>query len=95
MCINWKIHIYTLSIIIIMSILYKVYILYCQYTMLTTGSVCGDNKGYCDVFYTCRIVDADGPIARLGNYIFNGVLFNQAEFIAKQYWYEDLFWHTK
>eukprot|EP00116_Pleurobrachia_bachei_P013038 sb/3473300/ len=54
---------------------------------LQPGSVCGDNMGYCDIFYTCRIVDADGPIASLGNYIFNGVLFDSARNMAIQYWY--------
>jgi hypothetical protein len=43
--------------------------------------------GYCDIMNVCRIVDADGPIASLGNYIFNGVLFDAAENLAKEYWW--------
>ncbi|KAL5256304.1 hypothetical protein ACHWQZ_G011504 [Mnemiopsis leidyi] len=54
---------------------------------LLPGSVCGDDMGYCDIMGICRIVDADGPIASLGNYVFNGVLFDAAENLAKEYWY--------
>ena len=42
--------------------------------------------GYCDILNVCRIVDADGPIASLGNYIFNGVLFDSARNLAVAYW---------
>ena len=28
-------------------------------------------QGYCDVFYKCRAVDAEGPLARLKNLLFN------------------------
>lgn len=28
-------------------------------------------EGYCDIFRKCRSVDADGPLARLKNVIFN------------------------
>ncbi|XP_069505755.1 disintegrin and metalloproteinase domain-containing protein 10-like isoform X2 [Ambystoma mexicanum] len=34
---------------------------------LPPGSPCGDRQGYCDKFHMCRLVDADGPIARLKN----------------------------
>ncbi|XP_063675070.1 disintegrin and metalloproteinase domain-containing protein 10-like [Bolinopsis microptera] len=54
---------------------------------LLPGSVCGDDMGYCDIMYICRIVDADGPIASLGNYVFNGVLFDAAQNLAQEYWY--------
>ena len=35
------------------------------------GSPCNNFQGYCDVFYRCRGVDAEGPLARLKNLIFN------------------------
>ena len=53
---------------------------------LLPGSVCGNDMGYCDILDICRIVDADGPIASLGNYIFNGVLFDSAKNLAFVYW---------
>ncbi|TRY57472.1 hypothetical protein DNTS_014221, partial [Danionella cerebrum] len=31
------------------------------------GTPCSGNQGYCDRFKICRILDADGPIARLKN----------------------------
>ncbi|XP_053556684.1 disintegrin and metalloproteinase domain-containing protein 10-like [Bombina bombina] len=34
---------------------------------LPPGSPCGKRQGYCDKFHICRLVDADGPIARLKN----------------------------
>lgn len=54
---------------------------------LTAGTVCNNDIGYCDIFLKCRIVDEDGPIASLGNYIFNGVLYEAASNVAKDYWY--------
>ncbi|KAG8454538.1 hypothetical protein GDO86_000963 [Hymenochirus boettgeri] len=33
--------------------------------LLSPGSPCGHRQGYCDKFHICRLVDADGPIARL------------------------------
>lgn len=38
---------------------------------LRPGSPCNDFKGYCDVFQKCRAVDAEGPLARLKNLLFN------------------------
>ncbi|XP_070394281.1 disintegrin and metalloproteinase domain-containing protein 10-like [Dermacentor albipictus] len=29
------------------------------------GAACNQNRGYCDVFHRCRIVDEGGPLARL------------------------------
>ncbi|XP_075550180.1 disintegrin and metalloproteinase domain-containing protein 10-like [Dermacentor variabilis] len=29
------------------------------------GAACNQNRGYCDVFHRCRIVDENGPLARL------------------------------
>lgn len=39
--------------------------------VLLPGSPCNNYKGYCDIFRKCRSVDADGPLARLKNVIFN------------------------
>lgn len=50
---------------------------------LQPGSPCNDFKGYCDVFMKCRLVDADGPLARLKKAIFNPELYeNIAEWIV-------------
>lgn len=43
---------------------------------LQPGSPCNDFKGYCDVFNKCRLVDADGPLARLKKAIFNPDFYN-------------------
>ncbi|XP_062845480.1 disintegrin and metalloproteinase domain-containing protein 10 isoform X2 [Trichomycterus rosablanca] len=54
---------------------------------LQPGSPCNDYKGYCDVFMKCRLVDADGPLARLKKAIFNPVLYeNIAEWIVHYWW---------
>ncbi|XP_058495445.1 disintegrin and metalloproteinase domain-containing protein 10 isoform X2 [Solea solea] len=34
---------------------------------LVGGAPCFGNQGYCDKFHVCRMLDADGPIARLKN----------------------------
>uniref|UniRef100_A0A8C6Q5D7 ADAM10 endopeptidase n=1 Tax=Nothobranchius furzeri TaxID=105023 RepID=A0A8C6Q5D7_NOTFU len=34
---------------------------------LVGGAPCAGNRGYCDKFHMCRLLDADGPIARLKN----------------------------
>ena len=34
---------------------------------LVSGAPCSGNQGYCDKFQVCRLLDADGPIARLKN----------------------------
>lgn len=34
---------------------------------LVGGAPCSQNQGYCDKFHVCRLLDADGPIARLKN----------------------------
>lgn len=38
---------------------------------LVGGAPCSGNKGYCDKFHVCRLLDADGPIARLKNSFLN------------------------
>ncbi|XP_042264262.1 disintegrin and metalloproteinase domain-containing protein 10 [Thunnus maccoyii] len=56
-------------------------------TTLQPGSPCNDFKGYCDVFMRCRLVDADGPLARLKKAIFNAELYaNIAEWIVGHWW---------
>ncbi|XP_060742213.1 disintegrin and metalloproteinase domain-containing protein 10-like isoform X1 [Tachysurus vachellii] len=56
-------------------------------TTLQAGSPCNDFKGYCDVFMKCRLVDADGPLARLKKAIFNPELYeNIAEWIVAYWW---------
>ncbi|MEQ2202622.1 hypothetical protein XENOCAPTIV_009336 [Xenoophorus captivus] len=53
-----------------------------QVKTLQPGSPCNDFKGYCDVFTRCRLVDADGPLARLKKAIFNPELYeNIADWI--------------
>lgn len=54
---------------------------------LQAGSPCNDFKGYCDVFMKCRLVDADGPLARLKKAIFNPELYeNIAEWMMAHWW---------
>ena len=38
---------------------------------LRPGSPCDNFQGYCDVFLKCRAVDAEGPLAKLKNLLFN------------------------
>ncbi|XP_058637986.1 disintegrin and metalloproteinase domain-containing protein 10 isoform X2 [Onychostoma macrolepis] len=58
-----------------------------QVTTLQPGSPCNDFKGYCDVFMKCRLVDADGPLARLKKAIFNPELYSSiAEWIVEHWW---------
>lgn len=38
---------------------------------LRPGSPCDNFQGYCDVFLKCRAIDAEGPLARLKNLLFN------------------------
>uniref|UniRef100_A0A669FBJ6 Disintegrin and metalloproteinase domain-containing protein 10 n=1 Tax=Oreochromis niloticus TaxID=8128 RepID=A0A669FBJ6_ORENI len=54
---------------------------------LQPGSPCNDFKGYCDVFNKCRLVDADGPLARLKKAIFNPDFYNGiADWIVAYWW---------
>ncbi|XP_047218918.1 disintegrin and metalloproteinase domain-containing protein 10 [Girardinichthys multiradiatus] len=58
-----------------------------QVKTLQPGSPCNDFKGYCDVFTRCRLVDADGPLARLKKAIFNPELYeNIADWIMAHWW---------
>ncbi len=38
---------------------------------LVGGAPCSGSRGYCDKFHVCRLLDADGPIARLKNSFLN------------------------
>ncbi|XP_032416432.1 disintegrin and metalloproteinase domain-containing protein 10 isoform X1 [Xiphophorus hellerii] len=54
---------------------------------LQPGSPCNDFKGYCDVFKKCRLVDADGPLARLKKAFLNPELYeNIADWIVAHWW---------
>jgi len=54
---------------------------------LRPGSPCDNFQGYCDVFYKCRQVDAEGPLARLKNLLFNQkTLLTIAEWVTT-FWY--------
>ena len=48
---------------------------------LRPGSPCDNFQGYCDVFLKCRAVDAEGPLARLKN-----LLFNKETLLTLQQW---------
>ncbi|CAH1251336.1 ADAM10 [Branchiostoma lanceolatum] len=51
------------------------------------GAPCNNFHGYCDVFFTCREVDADGPLARLKNAIFNPELYRTIGQWVTAYWW--------
>ncbi|XP_025052354.1 disintegrin and metalloproteinase domain-containing protein 10-like [Alligator sinensis] len=54
---------------------------------LTPGSPCWDKTGYCDKFHTCRLVDEDGPIARVKNSILAFIeLEDVAAWMKKRWW---------
>lgn len=54
---------------------------------LRPGSPCNDFQGYCDVFQRCRAVDAEGPLARLKN-----LLFNQRTLMTIKQWITTYWW---
>ncbi|KAF2360559.1 Disintegrin domain [Trinorchestia longiramus] len=51
------------------------------------GAPCNNFQGYCDVFQKCRAVDAEGPLARLKNLLFNEATLNSVAEWITQYWY--------
>ncbi|XP_067085587.1 disintegrin and metalloproteinase domain-containing protein 10 isoform X2 [Osmerus mordax] len=54
---------------------------------LVPGAPCSSNQGFCDMFQLCRLLDADGPIARLKNSFLH---LNDYEDLAdwmKAYWW--------
>ncbi|XP_074834037.1 disintegrin and metalloproteinase domain-containing protein 10-like [Carettochelys insculpta] len=54
---------------------------------LTPGTPCKDKMGYCDKFHICRLVDEDGPIARVKNALLD---FIELEDISN--WMERRWW---
>ncbi|XP_053387850.1 disintegrin and metalloproteinase domain-containing protein 10-like isoform X3 [Mercenaria mercenaria] len=54
---------------------------------LAPGSPCNNFQGYCDVFYRCRGVDAEGPLSRLKNLIFDPeTLQDISNWIVEHWW---------
>ncbi|XP_041647789.1 disintegrin and metalloproteinase domain-containing protein 10 [Cheilinus undulatus] len=54
---------------------------------LVGGAPCSGNKGYCDKFQVCRLLDADGPIARLKNSFLNLDDYDDlAEWMKAHWW---------
>ncbi|CAB3382365.1 Hypothetical predicted protein [Cloeon dipterum] len=54
---------------------------------LRPGSPCDNYQGYCDVFLKCRAVDAEGPLARLKNMLFNReTLQSVAQWVTEYWW---------
>ncbi|XP_026581421.1 disintegrin and metalloproteinase domain-containing protein 10-like [Pseudonaja textilis] len=53
---------------------------------LLPGSPCGDKKGYCDKFHTCRFIDEDGPIARVKNFILDFIEMEDPAGWMKTHW---------
>ncbi|KAF4083137.1 hypothetical protein AMELA_G00136580 [Ameiurus melas] len=58
-----------------------------QRVALVPGSPCYKNQGYCDHFQTCRVLDADGPIARLKNSFLNLREFDDVADWMKAHWW--------
>lgn len=54
---------------------------------LVGGAPCAGNQGYCDKFHVCRLLDADGPIARLKNSILNLDDFDDIGEWMKAHWW--------
>uniref|UniRef100_A0A914ZVI1 ADAM10 endopeptidase n=1 Tax=Parascaris univalens TaxID=6257 RepID=A0A914ZVI1_PARUN len=55
--------------------------------ILLPGSPCNNYKGYCDIFRKCRSVDADGPLARLKNVIFNPKTLHEVKYWIQVNWW--------
>ncbi|KAK6617549.1 hypothetical protein RUM44_005137 [Polyplax serrata] len=54
---------------------------------LRPGSPCDNFQGYCDVFFKCRAVDAEGPLVRLKNLLFNKeTLLTVAQWVTEYWW---------
>lgn len=54
---------------------------------LRPGSPCDNFQGYCDVFLKCRAVDAEGPLVRLKNLLFNKHTLNTVQQWVIDFWY--------
>ncbi len=54
---------------------------------LRPGSPCDNFQGYCDVFLRCRKVDAEGPLVRLKNLLFNeDNIIRLAQWVTQHWW---------
>ncbi|XP_062512100.1 disintegrin and metalloproteinase domain-containing protein 10-like [Corticium candelabrum] len=56
-------------------------------TKVPPGTACNQNQGYCDYFHECRLVDLDGPIARLKNLLFSTESIETAKEWLTKYWW--------
>ncbi|CAM5125893.1 unnamed protein product [Natator depressus] len=54
---------------------------------LTPGTPCRDRMGYCDKFHVCRLVDEDGPIARVKNSILDFIELQDISDWMKTCWW--------
>ncbi|XP_029683606.1 disintegrin and metalloproteinase domain-containing protein 10 isoform X1 [Takifugu rubripes] len=54
---------------------------------LVGGAPCSQNQGYCDKFQLCRLLDADGPIARLKNSVLHLDDFEDLGEWMKAHWW--------
>ncbi|KAM8888040.1 disintegrin and metalloproteinase domain-containing protein 10 isoform 1-T6 [Synchiropus picturatus] len=54
---------------------------------LVGGAPCFGNQGYCDKFQVCRLLDADGPIARLKNSVLHLDEFDDLGEWMKAHWW--------
>ncbi|XP_064086385.1 disintegrin and metalloproteinase domain-containing protein 10-like isoform X1 [Macrobrachium nipponense] len=61
--------------------------LFSEPVFMRPGAPCNNFQGYCDVFQKCRAVDAEGPLARLKNLLFNQDTLNSVAEWITQYWY--------
>lgn len=58
-----------------------------QGLLLHPGSPCNNYKGYCDIFRKCRSVDANGPLARLKNLLFNKETIQSVSQWSREHWW--------
>lgn len=55
--------------------------------LLPAGAPCDNYRGYCDVFRKCRLVNEDGPLARLTNLLFSSqALTTVRDWITVHWW---------
>ncbi|XP_058452877.1 disintegrin and metalloproteinase domain-containing protein 10 isoform X2 [Malaya genurostris] len=54
---------------------------------LRPGSPCDNFQGYCDVFLKCRAIDAEGPLVRLKNMLFNRQTLQTVAQWVTENWY--------
>ena len=58
-----------------------------NFDLSVLGSPCDNYLGYCDIFSKCRKVDAEGPLSKLKNFIFNKETFNSIYTWMKEKWW--------